>query len=108
MHHSSAPVIFDGGALGVFHQTLCLSNRNDFAKFLKIVACVLIGFWSILYIGGRKNQMIMQDGPYSMCRHPLYLFSTIGVFGFGLAFIPMIELIKGFGTHYDLPFLALF
>ncbi len=41
-------------------------------------------FWSILYIGGRKNRQVMDDGPYSMCRHPLYLFSTIAVVGFGL------------------------
>ena len=41
-------------------------------------------FWSILYIGGRKNRTVMQDGPYSICRHPLYLFSTIGAVGFGL------------------------
>ncbi len=41
-------------------------------------------FWAILYIGGRKNRQVMDDGPYSMCRHPLYLFSTIAVVGFGL------------------------
>ena len=49
-----------------------------------IIAGVLGRLWSILYIGGRKNAEIMQDGPYSICRHPLYLFSTIGVIGFGL------------------------
>lgn len=49
-----------------------------------IIAGVLGRLWSILYIGGRKNAQIMQDGPYSVCRHPLYLFSTIGVLGFGL------------------------
>lgn len=51
--------------------------------FLVIIA-VLGRFWSILYIGGRKNSMVMQDGPYSVCRHPLYLFSTIGTIGLGL------------------------
>ncbi|MFT4151867.1 MAG: isoprenylcysteine carboxylmethyltransferase family protein [Paracoccaceae bacterium] len=49
-----------------------------------IIAAVLGRFWAILYIGGRKNAQVMQDGPYSICRHPLYLFSTIGVAGFGL------------------------
>ena len=49
-----------------------------------VIAGVLGRLWSILYIGGRKNAQIMQDGPYSLCRHPLYLFSTIGVIGFGL------------------------
>ena len=41
-------------------------------------------FWAILYIGGHKNRRVIQDGPYSICRHPLYLFSTIGAAGFGL------------------------
>ncbi len=49
-----------------------------------VIAAVLGRFWSILYIGGRKQNMVMQDGPYSMCRHPLYLFSTLGALGFGL------------------------
>lgn len=49
-----------------------------------LIAGVLGRFWAILYIGGRKNDMVMQDGPYSICRHPLYLFSTLAVAGFGL------------------------
>jgi protein-S-isoprenylcysteine O-methyltransferase Ste14 len=49
-----------------------------------LIAGVLGRFWAILYIGGRKNDMVMQDGPYSICRHPLYLFSTVAVAGFGL------------------------
>lgn len=49
-----------------------------------IVAGVLGRFWAILYIGARKNRLVMQDGPYSVCRHPLYLSSTLGVAGFGL------------------------
>ena len=51
---------------------------------LTVIAGVLGRFWSILYIGGRKNQMVMMEGPYSVCRHPLYLFSTIATTGLGL------------------------
>lgn len=49
-----------------------------------IILAVLGRFWAILYIGGMKNMTVMQYGPYSVCRHPLYLFSTIGVVGLGL------------------------
>jgi protein-S-isoprenylcysteine O-methyltransferase Ste14 len=51
---------------------------------LLIVAGVLGRFWSVLYIGGRKNAEVMRVGPYSMVRHPLYVFSTIAALGFGL------------------------
>lgn len=51
---------------------------------LLVIGGVLGRFWSILYIGSRKNVLVMRDGPYSICRHPLYLFSTLSVFGFGL------------------------
>ena len=56
----------------------------EVSGILLIIIAVLGRFWAILYIGGRKNQQVMQDGPYSVCRHPLYLFSTIGVIGLGL------------------------
>lgn len=49
-----------------------------------IFAGVVGRFWSILYIGGHKNALVMDQGPYSMCRHPLYFFSTLAVHGFGL------------------------
>lgn len=49
-----------------------------------VITAVLGRFWAILYIGGHKNRTVMQDGPYSICRHPLYLFSTLGVLGLGM------------------------
>lgn len=49
-----------------------------------VIAGVLGRFWAILYIGGRKNAEVLQEGPYSICRHPLYLFSVVGVVGFGM------------------------
>lgn len=51
---------------------------------LLIIGGVLGRLWSILYIGGRKNRDVMQWGPYSMMRHPLYTFSIMAVAGFGL------------------------
>ena len=50
---------------------------------LLVIAGVLGRAWAMLYIGGRKNGVVMQDGPYSICRHPLYLFSTVAAAGFG-------------------------
>lgn len=51
-----------------------------------VMAAVLGRFWAILYIGGRKNQAVVRDGPYSVCRHPLYACSTLGAVGLGLMF----------------------
>jgi protein-S-isoprenylcysteine O-methyltransferase Ste14 len=56
----------------------------DILGIFAIVAAVIGRFWAILYIGGHKNRTVMQDGPYSICRHPLYLSSTVGAVGLGL------------------------
>jgi len=40
--------------------------------------------WATLYVGGRKSVQLVQDGPYSVTRNPLYVFSTIGAFGVGM------------------------
>ena len=51
---------------------------------LILIAGVLGRLWSILYVGAVKNAELMQDGPYSMTRNPLYVFSTVAAFGIGL------------------------
>ncbi|MBI9088954.1 MAG: isoprenylcysteine carboxylmethyltransferase family protein [Desulfobacterium sp.] len=41
--------------------------------------------WCSVYIGGFKNEKLISQGPFSMCRNPLYFFSLVGALGVGLA-----------------------
>lgn len=48
------------------------------------VVAVLGRFWCLVYMSGRKNSVVINDGPYALCRHPLYLFTVLVVLGFGM------------------------
>jgi protein-S-isoprenylcysteine O-methyltransferase Ste14 len=48
-----------------------------------IALCILGRAWSILYIGGRKASELVDHGPYSVTRNPLYVFSFLGALGVG-------------------------
>lgn len=50
-----------------------------------VITAALGRVWCALYIAGRKNAELCEDGPYSLCRNPLYLFSFLGVTGLILA-----------------------
>ncbi|MFC3134594.1 methyltransferase family protein, partial [Microbaculum marinum] len=50
-----------------------------------LLVCVAGRAWCTLYIGGRKKAELVQDGPYSISRNPLYVFSFLGAAGVGAA-----------------------
>ena len=56
----------------------------EIAGFVLIGACVLGRTWSTHYIGGKKKSEIVDVGPYSMSRNPLYVFTVLGTTGMGL------------------------
>ena len=54
------------------------------AGFLLVAAAVLGRLWTTLFIAGRKEEELVREGPYSICRHPLYLCSVIASLGIAL------------------------
>jgi protein-S-isoprenylcysteine O-methyltransferase Ste14 len=71
--------------------TVTLTGWQDiapvFEELLALIGWVLVGIgvfgriWSGSYISGSKNAKLVIDGPYSVCRNPLYFFSLIAGFG---------------------------
>ena len=96
---------------------ICVSSSlwEDKAPFvttaLFLLGAVLVGIaslgrlWCSVYIAGYKTDHLVTQGPYSMCRNPLYFFSLLGALGVGFAsesfLIPVIILI-GFAAYYPL------
>ncbi|HPC08006.1 MAG TPA: isoprenylcysteine carboxylmethyltransferase family protein [Smithella sp.] len=51
-----------------------------------LVAIASLGrLWCSVYIAGYKTDHLITQGPYSMCRNPLYFFSILGALGIGFA-----------------------
>ena len=52
-----------------------LHGVMDTVAFMFYLAGLGFRFWATLYVGGRKGSSVIAEGPYSVCRNPLYLGS---------------------------------
>ncbi|RBP38600.1 phospholipid methyltransferase [Roseimicrobium gellanilyticum] len=50
-----------------------------------VLASIKGRIWCMLYIGGRKTETLVVDGPYARSRNPLYYYSAMGVVGISFA-----------------------
>ncbi|MBC2601537.1 methyltransferase family protein [Puniceicoccus vermicola] len=62
-----------------------LGEGLEFCGYFLLVLAAVGRIWCSIYISGRKNRELCVEGPYSLCRNPLYFFSFLGVAGFGFA-----------------------
>lgn len=71
---------------------------------IALVSVAALGrMWCALYISGRKSRELVTAGPYSVCRHPLYLFNLLGFTGVALlaeSLVAAAGLVIAFATLY--------
>ncbi|MBN1943407.1 MAG: isoprenylcysteine carboxylmethyltransferase family protein [Phycisphaerae bacterium] len=63
-----------------------LSYYVEFLGYFFLLAGLTVRIWSIFYIGGRKTKTLVTEGPYSLCRNPLYVGTIFLAVGVGLCF----------------------
>jgi protein-S-isoprenylcysteine O-methyltransferase Ste14 len=67
----------------IFPPETAVHEAIEMIGIVLIVVGIAGRLWSTLYIGGRKSVSVVSDGPYSITRNPLYVFSSIAAIGVG-------------------------
>lgn len=58
-----------------------LYESLEYLGYILVMLATLGRIWATVYIGGRKDEELLCDGPYSVVRNPLYVFSFFGAVG---------------------------
>jgi protein-S-isoprenylcysteine O-methyltransferase Ste14 len=53
----------------------------EFAGYFLVALCVCGRIYTTAFLGGHKNERLVEYGPFSVTRNPLYLFSLCGFTG---------------------------
>ena len=57
----------------IIREESWLDVAGDVLAWLLFVYGGALRLWATLYVGGRKGRVVVCEGPYSLCRNPLYL-----------------------------------
>lgn len=66
-----------------FHTHPLIYTTIEHIGIFLIFICIFGRSWCALFIGGHKKATLIDAGPYSLVRNPLYVFTLIGVAGVG-------------------------
>jgi len=58
-----------------------LYTSAEMIGYALITVGILGRIWCAIYLAGYKNMALIQDGPFSTCRNPSYVFAFIGLVG---------------------------
>ncbi len=90
-------------SLGMLSEEHPAHAIMEWTGHIFVILCVLGRSYCAAYIGGRKNDELITEGPFSIVRNPLYVFSFIGIAGIGMqsGMLTMLALlILGFALYY--------
>lgn len=65
------------------HTHPLLYAAIEHVGILLIFICIFGRSWCALFIGGHKKATLIDTGPYSIVRNPLYFFTLVGAAGVG-------------------------
>ena len=74
--------------VAVSERSLCGGLAGELMQLagLALITCAALGrIWTSAFIAGFKDTSLVQQGPYSALRHPLYALSLLAMLGIGLA-----------------------